>query len=356
MEGKSDGRFLAESSEESNCPHYRILHSMKRIILVACVLFSLLAAGTAAQDNAPAAKEQEDFSGNWVMRLGGRPLLLISLKADLKKQDEYAGFVMRPKSFSTSDGIRFSSVQSLVVQYPITATTIEGRCLSLTAQNPADESDKDSYLLCPTETGKGTLKLNPAQNEASPVALETGSPSIAANWDPSCTYSSEEAVDSNPEMKRIYDEDQKDREPGVGKIDWTVVSKVDAARRELARKLLAGGSLHTGDDFERAAFVFQHGETPNDYLLAHTLAMVAVARGQGGALWIAAATLDRYLNSIQQPQIYGTQFWFKENQPTTQEPYNRGLISDSLRQALGVPPQSAQEERRKQIEAERARQ
>jgi len=159
---------------------------------------------------------------------------------------------------------------------------------------------------------------------------------------------------SNPEMKQIFEADQRDRQPGVGKIDWAVVDKADAVRREATRKLLVNGKLHTGEDFERAAFVFQHGETPDDYLLAHTLAMVAVAKGHRGALWIEAATLDRYLNFVHQPQIYGTQFFFKPNEPTTQEPYNRTLIPDSLRLDLGVPSQAAQEEQRKRYDAERS--
>jgi len=159
---------------------------------------------------------------------------------------------------------------------------------------------------------------------------------------------------SNPEMKQIFEADQRDRQPGVGKIDWAVVDKADAARREATRKLLVSGKLHTGEDFERAAFVFQHGDTSDDYLLAHTLAMVAVAKGRRGALWIEAATLDRYLNFIHQPQIYGTQFFFKPNEPTTQQPYDRTLIPDSLRLDLGVPSQPAQEEQRKRYDAERS--
>jgi len=322
---------------------------------VVCVLFSLNAAATAAQSNAPAVKEQEDFSGNWVMRAGGRPFLVISLETNPEKQDEYAGFVTRPKSFSTTDGTQFSPVQSAGVQYRIVAAVMQDRCLALEGQNPSDENDKDAYLLCITAAGKGTLKLNPAWNEASPVVLETGSPSIAANRNPSCTHSIGENATSNPEMKRIFDVDQKDRDPGVGKIDWVVVGKADQERRQETRALLAKGDLHTGEDFERAAFVFQHGQTPDDYLLAHTLAMVAVARGKADALWIEAATLDRYLHSIEHPQIYGTQFGWKDDQPATQEPYNRELIGDALRQDLGVPQRAAQEERRKEIESERTR-
>jgi hypothetical protein len=153
-------------------------------------------------------------------------------------------------------------------------------------------------------------------------------------------------------MQSIFEEDQKVRQTGF-KIDWATVSKSDAERREATRQLLNDDKLHTGEDFERAAFLFQHSSSSNDYLLAHTLAMVAVKKGQSSALWIASATLDRYLQSIHQPQIYGTQFFTRPNEPSTQEPYDRTLISDALRRQLGVPSQPAQEERRKQYDAER---
>jgi len=54
------------------------------------------------------------------------------------------------------------------------------------------------------------------------------------------------------------------------------------------------------------------------------------------------------------PQIYGTQFSIQPHEPTTQEPYNRVLVSDALRRFLGVPSQAAQEEQRKQYESERS--
>jgi hypothetical protein len=116
------------------------------------------------------------------------------------------------------------------------------------------------------------------------------------------------------------------------------IKKQDEKHRRQVRELLARGALHTGKDFERAAFIFQHGSTPEGYLLAHSLALVAMARGNAGALWLATATLDRYLNSIKQPQIYGTQFHNTKETGWSQEPYNRTLISDELRRRLGVHP------------------
>lgn len=151
-------------------------------------------------------------------------------------------------------------------------------------------------------------------------------------------------------MKAIFDADQVPRsDPAT--INWDIVSKQDEARRARTKQLLDAGALTTADDFYYAAFVFQHGEDPKSYLLAHSLAIAAVAKGRADASWIAAASLDRYLQAIGQPQIYGTQFLTKDGQDTTQEPYDRALVSDHLRSVVGVPPLADQEIRRREIEA-----
>lgn len=146
---------------------------------------------------------------------------------------------------------------------------------------------------------------------------------------------------SDPEMKQIYDADQADRAGGLTKIDWNVVDPRDIERRQKTRALLAAGRLHTGDDFLEAAFVFQHGRD-DDFLLAHTLAVVATKKGAPGGSWIAAATLDRYLQSIGHKQIYGTQTGVRDN-VVSKEPYDRDLISDALRGELGVKDLATQD-------------
>src|SRR5258705_6276638 len=135
-------------------------------------------------------------------------------------------------------------------------------------------------------------------------------------------------------MRAVVAEDQQARKDEISEAQWAVIEKEDAARRERTRGLLARDQLHTSDDFREAAFVFQHGDGPDDYLLAHTLAMIAVGKGDNGAMWIASATLDRYLQSIRRPQVYGTQYLGKPGSQQTQEPFNRELISDSLRAEL----------------------
>lgn len=154
----------------------------------------------------------------------------------------------------------------------------------------------------------------------------------------------------------LYVEDQRDRDKSVRSIDWVAVDKADTERRAKTRSLLAKGELKSGQDFEEAAFVFQHGETSDDILLAHTLAVVAVSKGRQKASWIACATLDRYLLQIGKAQVYGTQFQSKiqgvPKPAVTQDPYDRNLISDSLRQQLGVPVLEAQESERLKLQLE----
>lgn len=104
--------------------------------------------------------------------------------------------------------------------------------------------------------------------------------------------------------------------------------------------------MQSGDDYFHAAFVYQHGDGPDSYLTAHALALVAVARCRSDATWIAAASLDRYLQAIGKPQIYGTQFMKQGGQPWTQAPYDRALLPDALRTASGVPTMAEQEKRR----------
>jgi len=109
---------------------------------------------------------------------------------------------------------------------------------------------------------------------------------------------------------------------------------------------MARGALKTAQDFHDAAFIFQHSvqtdqypptAVASDYLLAHVLASVAVAKGDSKSLWISAASLDRYLQLIGQAQVFGTQYQSQDDHPYTQEPYNRTLIPDALRSVFCVP-------------------
>lgn len=143
-------------------------------------------------------------------------------------------------------------------------------------------------------------------------------------------------------------QDQSDRGVGNGKAvsNWQDRVKRDTARRDRVTELMARGELKTAQDFHDAAFIFQHSvqtdqyprtAVAGDYLLAHVLASVAVAKGDSKSLWISASSLDRYLQLIGQAQVFGTQYRSQDDQPYTQEPYNRTLIPDALRLVFCVP-------------------
>ncbi len=164
------------------------------------------------------------------------------------------------------------------------------------------------------------------------------------------------SVPSNSnEIHQLFLEDQSDRGPTGNTGPSDQIALRDAKRLARAKELLQSGALVSGDDFHDAAFIFQHSLKPDDYLMAHVLATAAIAKGDKRSLWIAAASLDRYLQSTGKPQIFGTQyasksfFYFTQhpvnpdlNNPDakdttiSQEPYDSSRISDSVRRTFCV--------------------
>ncbi|GEB36354.1 hypothetical protein GLI01_03890 [Gluconacetobacter liquefaciens] len=131
--------------------------------------------------------------------------------------------------------------------------------------------------------------------------------------------------------------------------DWAKLAKRDEERRTILSALMKHGALHSAADYTHAAMVYQHAETSDGYLLAHCLAMTAVSLGDENARWLEAATLDRYLQEIGRPQIFGTQFTAAPGKDVTQAPYNREFLTDQNRAAFNVPSLADQELKRKTL-------
>jgi hypothetical protein len=174
------------------------------------------------------------------------------------------------------------------------------------------------------------------------------------------------------DVHQLFLDDQSDR---TG--DRTVapngadVNSRDAMRRLEAKLLLGAGKITTAQDFHDAAYIFQHGDAADDYLLAHILAVEAIVKGDASSKWISAATLDRYLQAIGKSQIFGTQYSDKsylyvvqhKNDPSamtkqeahekgmTQEPYDRNLVADPLRLDFCVPDLAKQRVNLKEFES-----
>ncbi|QXT35053.1 hypothetical protein KV697_14930 [Sphingomonas sanguinis] len=226
-----------------------------------------------------------------------------------------------------------------------------GEDLELSFDDPEPNSVPDVFRLrCRKD---GTLSADYVAGRGDPLPLVRAPAATKLGpWDAGRSYPIVTSRPTNAEMTAIFEADQKDRM--TPSIDWAVVGAADKARLARTQQLLDSGALQSGDDFYHAAFLFQHGSRPEDYLKAHLLAMIAAARGKPGAVWIASATLDRYLQSIGKPQVLGTQFMVPDEGKTTQEPYDRTLISDALRKALRVPSLAEQEKQRQRYDDEAA--
>lgn len=152
------------------------------------------------------------------------------------------------------------------------------------------------------------------------------------------------------EIHRLRVADQEDRHGYMNKskAEWAEMAKHDAVRLKRAKEIYRSGSLVTGADYFDAALILQHSNSSDDYLLGHVLCTIAIDRGVGAdARWLSAATLDRYLQSIQQKQIFGTQYNGDEQKGYTNGAYDPNLLTDSVRKALEVP---TIEEQKKDLE------
>ena len=135
----------------------------------------------------------------------------------------------------------------------------------------------------------------------------------------------------NPELARMYAEDQSDRRDAE-KIGWEKVSERDALRLKNAKTIYRGDGLKTGGDYFHAAMILQHSHEAEDYLLAHELCIVAIGKGEQRAKWLAAATEDRFLMDIGRPQRFGTQY--RPEPPGSDGPIRLYKVDDGVTDGL----------------------
>lgn len=67
------------------------------------------------------------------------------------------------------------------------------------------------------------------------------------------------------------------------------------------------GCINTAEDHKAAALIFQHGETPEDYLRSYNWSKAGIAMGDTSQKSMMAASLDRYLVKSGMKQLFGTQ-------------------------------------------------
>lgn len=300
-------------------------------IFLVCLL-ALAAPCSSAWGQIPPA-----LTGRWVWSVEGRPTLILDV-ADVVSGDTV---LARPEQVTFMLDGTISGVQG-----PVSA-----RSLEVTVETPdqlklVQRSDGRVYYLRLKAPGSALMTLGDAP--IPPLALyRPYDPGLVlTDWGGDRPYDrivpSGDQIESNPELVALFEADQAVRQ---GTLSLTPdAEQQDRRRRERVHELIRAGQLRSGRDYYHAAFIFQHGDRADDYLLAHALAVTAVALKEDQAKWIAAATLDRYLQNIGRPQIYGTQFQIPNNGgDVTQGDYERELLSDSVRAAVGVPSLAEQD-------------
>ena len=153
-------------------------------------------------------------------------------------------------------------------------------------------------------------------------------------------------------IHQMFLDDQDDgpagKPGGITPVTQAEIKARGKERRRLVSAMLAKGQVQTAEDFHDAALLFQHGESADDYLLAHILAVDAVIKGDDKSKFLAAATLDRYLQFINKPQVFGTQYApltpvqpgnigvFK-GRTWTHMPFDEQVLTDAVRHDYCVP-------------------
>lgn len=273
-----------------------------------------------------------DVTGTWALRADGQAAALLEIGRDAGGR--WTASRLAPERLVVSPSLRLTGLGGPLVRRELRFVKAQGERLLFELPAAAGEAAV-VYEVRPVTDDVLAFAAEGAPVEPMLWRRSSGKVELFQGWDAKRSYRLDADWPSHPEMAMLFEADQAARQQ-PRKIDWSVVAEADKARRMRTRALLEAGELRSGEDYFRAAFVFQHGRTPDDYLLAHSLATTAAARGYRPAAWIAAATLDRYLQSIGQKQIFGTQFSTPEGQPITQEPFDRTLVPDALRIANGV--------------------
>ncbi|WP_334179371.1 hypothetical protein [Pseudoxanthomonas sp.] len=141
----------------------------------------------------------------------------------------------------------------------------------------------------------------------------------------------------NQELASLYEADQAARSKPA-EIDWTILLPEDRKRRERVLELMRAGAMQSAVDYYHAAMVYQHGQSLDDFRLAHALSTIAMSLEpeEKQYRWLTAASWDRIMASQLQPQWYGTQS-HSDDKGMFLYPVADDVVTDEDRKAMQVP-------------------
>jgi hypothetical protein len=117
-----------------------------------------------------------------------------------------------------------------------------------------------------------------------------------------------------------------------------LASKDEVSARKQMLALYRKGGLHSGSDYVLAAQTLETTKSRQDLLMAHDMALAALALGQGEAKPIIARTEDRLFKSLGLGERYGT--LDGGNLPLTREHRQLMTMADNPNLAVRFPETS----------------
>lgn len=160
------------------------------------------------------------------------------------------------------------------------------------------------------------------------------------------TSLAQEKVVDNLELIEMFKCDQADR---TNHIDRDILQKNDSFRETRVYELLDSNKVHTSLDFHNAALIFHHGEDSVAYAMAVKLMRTSMELDSTRNKWYLAVLTDRYLLSINKPQIYGTHYKRLDNNIVVREEMDTTIITDAERVEYGVETLAEQKEKLKNL-------
>lgn len=110
-------------------------------------------------------------------------------------------------------------------------------------------------------------------------------------------------------LKTLFDEDRIEHAVArsAGTAEYDAMRARDFHRRTQVHAILENESLDNPIDLYHAAWILNHGDTPEDAELAYRLAERAHQSGYEAASWLFAAAFDRFCMYSGKAQKFGTQ-------------------------------------------------
>ncbi len=161
-----------------------------------------------------------------------------------------------------------------------------------------------------------------------------------------CLQSPAAQTQASQELLQMKDQDQKVRTQAWDKMNVSTLVKEDQQRRARTQQMADAHCLSTAQDYAYAALIFQHGESSHDYhqALQWGLKSLELSPSSQNTLFMKSlltAIADRYLVSIGQQQIFGTQYSRPDGSDEwCKQPVQKGVPEKFREEWLGQSLQS----------------